>query len=112
MKEYTEDDPSKVTGYDGLSVEGREQLYQAFEEGKIVDPTFKDTRKIKNSNSPYLKYDVFDAEGFSVSVAKRAAMCRDEDCKSKGVKVTKGQLRLGIVIPYDGEANTVHYKHW
>jgi hypothetical protein len=28
------------------------------------------------------------------------------------VKITKGELRLGLSIPFDGEHETMVYKHW
>jgi hypothetical protein len=41
LKAVTEDDPTKTPGYDRLSSDAQEQVRQAFEDGNVVDKTFK-----------------------------------------------------------------------
>jgi hypothetical protein len=41
LKAVTEDDPTKAPGYDRLNSDAQEQVRQAFENGNVVDKTFK-----------------------------------------------------------------------
>jgi hypothetical protein len=45
-------------------------------------------------------------------VATRAAGCRGAACQDTGVKIVKGELRLGLGVPFDGEHSSWQYKHW
>jgi len=48
-----------------------------------------------------------------VDVASRGtAGCRYADCPGGGAKIAKGELRLGICVPFDGEHSSWVYKHW
>jgi hypothetical protein len=49
---------------------------------------------------------------YKVDVASRASACRGGDCLAKNVKITKGELRLGLSVPFDGEHESMVYKHW
>lgn len=112
MKETTENDPTKAPGYDRLSPESQEQVRLAFEEGMPVDKGFKDIREDLAKTSRKYAKEYTDAEGYKADVATRAAACRGGDCVSDNIKITKGHLRLGILVNFDGEHTSTYYKHW
>lgn len=101
-----------MPGYDCLSTESQEQLRLAFENGALVDKDFKGTREDLAKSAPRYGQEYRNAEGYKVDVPKRAALCRGADCLSKGTKVGHGELRFGLLIPFDGEHATWVYKHW
>jgi hypothetical protein len=50
---------------------------------------------------------------YKVDVATRGtAACRNSDCPEGATKIAKGELRLGISVPFDGEHESWVYKHW
>jgi hypothetical protein len=50
---------------------------------------------------------------YKVDIATRGtASCRKSDCPAGAVKIAKGELRLGIRVPFDGEHESWVYKHW
>lgn len=50
---------------------------------------------------------------YKVDVAARGtASCRKSDCPAGAVKIAKGELRLGISVSYDGDHDSLQYKHW
>jgi hypothetical protein len=50
---------------------------------------------------------------YKVDIATRGtASCRKSDCPMGAVKIVKGELRLGISVPYDGDHSSWVYKHW
>jgi hypothetical protein len=112
LKEVSGGDVAKVPGYERISEEGREQLELALEEGKITDKDFQDIRPdlVKSGGS---LGEIRDALGYKVelSLSGRAG-CRAAACKEQGAKIAKGELRLGILRPFDGEHATYAYKHW
>lgn len=114
MKELAEDDPAKVPGYATLSPEAQEQVRLAFEDGVIADKEFKGIRTefIKKGGSTTGAKEITNAESYFVDVAKRASMCRSGGCMAAGTKITKGEMRLGIVVDFDGDHSTTYFKHW
>ncbi|KAL6161442.1 hypothetical protein ACJQWK_08620 [Exserohilum turcicum] len=112
LKETTENDPTKAPGYDALSPESQEQVRLAFEHGMPVDKQFKDIREDLAKDAPKYGQEYQNAMAYKVDLAARAAACRGKDCLSKQIKITKGELRLGILIPFDGEHASTVYKHW
>ncbi|KAJ4373084.1 hypothetical protein N0V83_003375 [Neocucurbitaria cava] len=112
LKETTDNDPTKVPGYDRLSPESQEQVKLAFENGKPVDKEFKGIREDLAKNVRRYGHEFPNAQGYKVDTPKRAAACRGPDCLSKGTNVLKGELRLGLAIPFDGEHVSWVYKHW
>ncbi|CAO2650026.1 Nn.00g013180.m01.CDS01 [Neocucurbitaria sp. VM-36] len=112
LKETTNNDPTKAPGYERLSVESQEQVQLAFEKGKPIDKEFKGIREDLAKSAPRYAQEYRNAEGYKVDVAKRAAGCRGQDCLYKGTKIVKGELRLGLAIPFDGEHVSWVYKQW
>ncbi|EUC31267.1 hypothetical protein COCCADRAFT_6835 [Bipolaris zeicola 26-R-13] len=112
LKETTENDPTKAPGYDRLSPESQEQVRLAFEEGMPVDKGFKDIREDLAKTSRKYAKEYRDAEGYKADVATRAAACRGGDCVSDNTKITKGHLRLGILVNFDSDHTSTYYKHW
>ena len=45
-----------------------------------------------------------------ISPTNRAG-CQNAECKSEGIKIQKGQLRLGILVQIQ-ENQTMRWKHW
>ncbi|KAF5847630.1 hypothetical protein GGP41_000338 [Bipolaris sorokiniana] len=112
LKETTENDPTKAPGYDRLSQKSQEQVRLAFEEGMPFDKGFKDIREdLAKTSCKYAK-EYRDAECYKADVATRAAACRGCDCVSDNIKITKGHLRLGILVNFDGDHTSTYYKHW
>ncbi|RII11570.1 hypothetical protein CUC08_Gglean005569 [Alternaria sp. MG1] len=112
LKEITGDDPTKAPGYDRLSPESQEQVRLAFEEGKPVDKDFKGIREDLAKNARKYAKEYTDVSFYKIDVARRVSACRGGNCLDKNVKITKGELRLGLSIPFDGEHETMVYKHW
>lgn len=77
-----------------------------------VDKQFKDIREDLAKDAPKYGQEYQNAMAYKVDLAARAAACRGKDCLSKQIKITKGELRLGILIPFDGEHASTVYKHW
>ncbi|KAJ4349507.1 uncharacterized protein N0V89_008123 [Didymosphaeria variabile] len=110
LKSLSAGDVAKVPGYERISEESREQLALALEEGKVIDKEFKDIRPdlVKTYQG-----EIRDAIGYKVEVTPSArAGCRAAACKDLGIKIQKGELRLGILRPFDGEHVSFVYKHW
>ncbi|KAF1848830.1 zf-PARP-domain-containing protein, partial [Cucurbitaria berberidis CBS 394.84] len=112
LKETTNNDPTNAPGYDRISTESQEQVRLAFENGGPVDKEFKGIRGDLAKAAPRYAQEYLNADGYQVDVPTRAAACRGADCLSKGIKVTKGELRFGISVPFDGEHGSWVYKHW
>ncbi|USP78990.1 gfo idh moca family protein [Curvularia clavata] len=112
LKETTGNDPTKAPGFDKLSPESQEQVRLAFEEGMPTDKTFKGICEERAKDAPKYAREYTDATGYKADVASRAAACRGHNCLSEGVKITKGELRLGIYVDFDGEHCSTYYKHW
>jgi len=111
LKETTGNDPTKAPGYDRLSPESQEQVRLAFE-GQPVDKNFKGIREDLAKDAQRYAKEYTDVSFYKVDVAGRACACRGSDCLSKNVKITKGELRLGLSVPFDGEHESMVYKHW
>jgi hypothetical protein len=128
LKEVTGNDATQAPGYDRLSEEAQEQVRLAFENDAVVDKDFKGIRtdlakqakkyggEITNAtrfDRQFYIQDAFaDSYSYKVDVATRAAGCRSAICQDKGVKIVKGELRLGLGVPFDGEHESWQYKHW
>ncbi|KAL1792531.1 hypothetical protein ACET3X_009038 [Alternaria dauci] len=112
LKEVTGNDPTKAPGYDRLSPESQEQVRLAFEEGKPVDKTFKGIREDLAKDARKYAREYKNVSFYRVDVAGRICACRGGDCLAKNVKITKGELRLGLSVPFDGDHETMVYKHW
>lgn len=112
-----------------MSPESQEQVRLAFEEGQPVDKEFKDVRDDLAAVTPRSFREYADAQGYvwnliplatvrlirfryKADVSNRSAACRGAACSQKGTKVLKGELRLGILVNYDGEHASWYYKHW
>jgi hypothetical protein len=113
LKEVSEEDPTKAPGYDRLSSEAQEQVRLAFENEDVVDKDFKgvDTDLAKVPK----KYggEIQNATSYKVDLATRAtASCRKSDCPKGALKIAKGELRLGIHVPFDDDHGSWMYKHW
>lgn len=76
MKETTDNDPTKVPGYDRLSDEAQEQFRLTFENGALVDKEFKGVREDLAKSAPRYGQEYRNADGYKVDVPKRAALCR------------------------------------
>ncbi|OAL45666.1 glucocorticoid receptor-like (DNA-binding domain) [Pyrenochaeta sp. DS3sAY3a] len=113
LKELYEDDHTKVPGYSNISPESQEQLREAFENGAPTDKAFKGISEDLAKVAPVYRSKEYDnAEGYKADVAVRAAACRGPACGSQGIKIAKGELRLGILVPFDGDHGSWMYKHW
>ncbi|KAF2846563.1 zf-PARP-domain-containing protein [Plenodomus tracheiphilus IPT5] len=112
LKELTSDDPTKASGFGSLSPESQEQVRLAFEAGRPADKEFKDIREDLATVAPSYVREYTDAQGYKADVSTRAAACRGTACSQKGAKVVKGELRLGILVDYDGDHANWYYKHW
>jgi hypothetical protein len=112
LKETTGNDPTIAPEYDRLSPESQEQVRLAFEHGGPVDPTFNGIREDLAKNAQKYAKEYHDVIANNVDVGKRAALCRGADCMAKGDKVQGGELRLGLLIPFDDEHSSIVYKHW
>lgn len=102
-----------MPGYEHISVEAREQLRLAMEEGKIIDKEFVDVRPdlVVKGGGPV--GEIRDAVSYKVDVSPSArARCRGKACAQQGTKIAKGELRLGILRMFDGEHESYVYKHW
>ncbi|KAH7082651.1 hypothetical protein BKA63DRAFT_394085, partial [Paraphoma chrysanthemicola] len=109
--EVTGNDATQAPGYEGLSEEAQEEVRQAFENEGVVDKDFKGKRADLAKASPRYN-DIMNAEGYKVDIAKRATGCRNAQCPSEGSKILKGEVRLGICVPFDGDHSSWLYKHW
>jgi hypothetical protein len=50
---------------------------------------------------------------YKADVATRGtAACRNADCPEGAAKIVKGELRLGLSVPFDGDHESWQYKHW
>ncbi|ORX96593.1 hypothetical protein BCR34DRAFT_607580 [Clohesyomyces aquaticus] len=105
--------PENVPGFSCISPESQEEIRLAFEAGKIVNKDFSDIRKDLVKGPTYVKFEeITDAVGYKVEVTTRAAAkCRGAVCKPAGIKIAKGELRLGIATLW-GEHESWCYKHW
>jgi hypothetical protein len=111
IKALAEDDPEKLTGFHNISTESQEQVKQAFE-NNAVDKEWSDVRTDLIKKGSGHVGEITNATSYKVDVATRCtAMCRNTACKDKGVKIKKGELRLGIATMYDGHESW-GYKHW
>jgi hypothetical protein len=110
--ETTGKDPSKVPGYDRLSPESQEQVSLAFEHDGPVDKDFKGICTDLAKDARRYGKEYHDVSRYKVDVAKRQAACRGAECLEKNIKITKGHLRLGLSVPFDGDHETMVYKHW
>ncbi|KAH9878268.1 hypothetical protein J1614_003485 [Plenodomus biglobosus] len=107
----------------------QERVRLAFEEGQPVDKEFKDVLDDLAAVTPRYFREYADAQGYvwnviplatvrlmrlryKADVSNRSAACRGAACSQKGTKVLKGELRLGILVNYDGEHASWYYKHW
>lgn len=85
----------------------------AFEAGKPVDKEFKDVRPDLAKNARRYTREYTEAEGYKVDICSRKTMCRGPACTEQNIKIAKGELRLGLSIPFDdGEGSSYVYKHW
>jgi hypothetical protein len=90
----TDNDVTKAPGYERLNPDAQEQVRLAFENDGVVDKEFKG----------------LDGE---LDIATRGtASCRKSDCPWGTSKIAKGEMRLGISVPFDGEHESWQYKHW
>jgi len=112
LREKTEGNPTKAPGYETLSAESQKQVRLAFDEGKPVDKEFKGIREDLAKDARKYGKEYRDAIGYQVDVVARAAACRGGECLSKSITITKGNLRIGINVPFDGEHTSTMYKHW
>jgi hypothetical protein len=112
LKETTGNDANKAPGYDRLSPEAQEQVRLAFEHDRPVDPTFDGVRTDLAKNAQKYAKEYTEVSFYRVDVGKRAALCRGADCQAKGDEVQGGELRLGLLIPFDSEHESMVYKHW
>ncbi|EDU45103.1 zf-parp-type zinc finger protein [Pyrenophora tritici-repentis] len=112
LVETTDNDPTKAPDYQRLSQESQEQVRLAFESGKPADKEFKGVREDLAGNAQKYAKEYTNATGYKVDVAVRAAACRGGDCLAKGIKILRNELRLGILVPFDGEHSIMVYKHW
>lgn len=113
LREVTEGDATNAPGYDCLSSDAQEQVRLAFENEDVVDKEFKgigaDLAKVPR------KYggEIQNATGYKVDIATRGnASCRKSDCPKGALKIAKGELRLGVSVPFDGDHESRQYKHW
>lgn len=77
-----------------------------------VDKTFKGICEELAKDAPKYAKEYTDAIGYKADIATRAAACRGGTCVPEKVKITKGELRLGIYVDFDGEHTSTYYKHW
>jgi hypothetical protein len=114
LKKVTEGDATKAPGYDRLSSDAQEQVRLAFENDDVVDKDFKgidaDLAKVPK------KYggEIQNATGYKVdiTITRGAASCSKSGCPKAALKIAKGELRLGISVPFDGDHESWQYKHW
>ncbi|KAF2871417.1 hypothetical protein BDV95DRAFT_462473, partial [Massariosphaeria phaeospora] len=112
VKQLVSDKVEDIPGYGRISTESQEQVRQAFEEGRVPDKDFKDVREDLAKFAPRTYGEITNAVGYKVDIASRAAGCRNSACKDKGVKIAKGELRLGIATPFDDDHEIWVYTHW
>ncbi|KAF2027342.1 hypothetical protein EK21DRAFT_91635 [Setomelanomma holmii] len=112
MKEVADSDPTQAPGYDRLSTEAQEQVTLAFENEVIVDNEFKGTRTDLAETARRCGGEIENATGYKVDIAKRTSGCRNAGCSSEGGRIAKGELRLGICVPFDEDHASWVYKHW
>jgi hypothetical protein len=113
IKELVEDDPTKMPGYERISEQSQEQVRLAFENGQVIDKDFKDIRTGLATKIHGNYGEITDALGYKVDITRAAsAMCRNAACPRSGVKIPKGELRLGIEVTFDGDHFSWKYKHW
>jgi hypothetical protein len=54
-----------------------------------------------------------NVRSYKADVATRGtAACRNADCPEGATKIAKGELRLGLSVPFDGDHESWQYKHW
>ncbi|KAF2732332.1 zf-PARP-domain-containing protein [Polyplosphaeria fusca] len=116
LKELTGDKPEDTPGFAGISPESQEHVRQAFEDGKVKDKDISDIRTdLAKSSYGGLggAAEIRNAVGYIVEVASQGrGGCRGADCKKNGVKIAKGELRLGIATNWDEDHVTWVWKHW
>jgi len=113
LKTLSGDNPDDIPGYVNLSPESQEQVRLALEEGKVPDKEFKDIRSDLVKFVGGASGEIRNAVGYKVEKTTRgSAGCRNDVCKGQGIKILKGELRLGIATMWDGEHMTWVYKHW
>ncbi|CAA9962662.1 zf-PARP multi-domain protein [Pyrenophora teres f. maculata] len=112
LVETTDNDPTKAPGYQRLSQESQQQVRLAFESGTPTDIEFKGVREDLTGSAQRYAKEYRNAIGYKVDVAVCAAACRGGECLAKGIKVLRNELRLGILVLFDGEYSTMVYKHW
>jgi hypothetical protein len=113
MKLLAGEKPEEIPGFAKLSPEAEEQVRLAFEEEKVPDKGFKGTRAdlAKGSGSSYRV--IRDVQNYKVESASTGrAGCRAPACKDNSIKIFKGELRVGFLVPLDGEHMIWQYKHW
>ncbi|KAF2682989.1 hypothetical protein K458DRAFT_432396 [Lentithecium fluviatile CBS 122367] len=91
----------------------QEQVRLAFEKGNVIDKEFKDIRPDLVEFVGSVSGEIRNAEAYKVEMtAQGAAGYRNAVWKEQGIKIAKGQLRLGIATMWDEEHMTWIYKHW
>ncbi|KAF2020122.1 zf-PARP-domain-containing protein [Aaosphaeria arxii CBS 175.79] len=113
LKELFGEKFDEIPGYSNVSDESQEQIRLSIEAGYVVDKQFTGSRPdLAKYYTPY-NAEITNAVGYKVDIATRGtAGCRDPGCKDKGIKILKGELRLGIATLWDGEYEAWVYKHW
>jgi hypothetical protein len=113
LKTLSGDDPAAVPGYANLSPESQEQVRLALEEVKVLDKEFKDIRTDLIKFVGGASGEIRNAVDYKVeTTATGRAVCRHAACKEQGIKILKGELRLGIATEFQGEHLSWMYKHW
>lgn len=52
------------------------------------------------------------ADEFTEVSATRRAGCKAKRCKDNDVKIQKGELRMGVLVDFDGEHQSMVWRHW
>ncbi|KAF9729615.1 hypothetical protein PMIN02_004529 [Paraphaeosphaeria minitans] len=113
LKALSDGELAKVPGYERISDESREQLKLALEEGKVIDKDFKDIRPDLIVKEGVSMGEIRDAVRYNVEASPSTrARCRAAACKQQRSNIAKGELRLAILRPLDGEHTAYIYKHW
>jgi hypothetical protein len=109
----TDNDVTKAPGYERLNPDAQEQVRLAFENDGVVDKEFKGLDGELAKVAKRYGGDIINATGYKVDIATRGtASCRKSDCPWGTSKIAKGEMRLGISVPFDGEHESWQYKHW
>jgi hypothetical protein len=112
MKESTQGDATKVTGYHFLSSLSQEQVRLSFEESRVHNTDLRDilSDSLLRPNDPLR--GCLDVNEYTVSVGRRAAKCQDQECQRNGIMVAGGHLRLGFIVSFAEGGKAELYKHW